>query len=88
MNVDIECGTAHRAVVKKLVIAPTSSSIGEARDDRCLANVDKSASGGSSSLERALVAMDRDSDLRRKFLRKRWQGAIGITSARRVRTSG
>jgi hypothetical protein len=84
MNVDIEYGTAHRAVVKKPSVAPTSSSVGEARDDRCLANVDKSASGGSSSLERALVAMGRDSGLRRKFLRNRWQGTIGMSSARRI----
>lgn len=88
MNVDMECGTAHRAVVKKPSVAPTSSSIGEARDDRWLANVGNSVSGGSSSLERALVAMDRDSGLRRKFLHKLWQGAIGITSARRIRNSG
>jgi hypothetical protein len=88
MNVDIEYETAHRAVVKKPSVASTSSSIGEARDDGCLANVDKSVSGGSSPLERALIAMDRDSGLRRKFLRKRWQDAIGKTSARRIRNSG
>jgi hypothetical protein len=83
MNVDMECATTHRAVVKKSSLSKTFSSISEVRDERWFSNANNSVPGGSSPLERALVAMDRDSGLRRKFLRKRWQGAIGITTARR-----
>jgi len=53
-----------------------AGAISETRDGRCVANVGESASGGSSLLERALVTTGRDSVLRHKFLRKRWQGAI------------
>lgn len=58
-------------MLKKLPLAPMSFSTRRAVSDVC-----RSEYGVSSSLERALVTTDRDSALRRKYLRKRWQGAI------------
>jgi len=60
----------------KRPLAPTSLS-SETRDGRrAAADVCGSEYGVSSSLERALVTIGRDSALRKKFLRKRWQGTI------------
>ena len=63
-------------MLNKPPLAPTSFST-ETRKGRCVADdVCGSEYGVSSSLERALVTTGRDSALRRKYLHRRWQGAV------------
>lgn len=51
------------------------SSISETQMDGC-ARACPDKRDGCSPLERALITLSRDSELRSKFLRKRWQGTI------------
>jgi hypothetical protein len=76
MSFPTDDGTTLGDMLNKRRLAPTALN-SEIRDGRCAAgNGRGSEYGVSSSLERALVTIGRDSALRNKFLRKRWQGTI------------
>jgi len=60
----------------KQLLAKTSSCSETLLGSRAGALVCRSKPRGSSPLERALITLGRDSELRSKFLRKRWQGSI------------
>ena len=79
MSLQTDDGTTQ---ADKRPLAPTSLS-SKTRDNSCAAgNVCGSEYRVSTSLERALVTIGRDSALRNKFLRKRWQGAIESLGSR------
>ena len=76
MRSNTDASTAPGDLSDRLPLAPTAFT-SQTREGRHAASaVCGSECGVSSSLERALVTIGRDSALRHKFLRKRWQGAI------------
>ncbi len=58
----------------KLPTMPTSLSSEIPSGGRVVCDVRDSGCLGSLSLDRALVTLGRDSVLRRRYLRRRWQG--------------
>ena len=65
-------GTMRGDMLNKLHLTSTAFS-SKTRDGRRVAC---SVGGRTSSLDRALRTLSRDSDLRREYLHARWQGAI------------
>jgi hypothetical protein len=63
-------GTLRGDMLNKLHLTSTASS--KTRDGRRVA---RSVDGSTSSLDRALRTLSRDSALRREYLHARWQGA-------------